>query len=382
MTEIPIQTLLPSSGAVPLNAYDPQSRAGYTAWDLDDEARFSIVVPNDYHIGSDFYLRLHESSNASSASHRWQVTTLLLRPGIHNTDELTKVETHIQEFESSSRADRLTLRTFAVTGSGAAGCVSDAPIQATDILAITMKRIAASTNEDPNPIRLFDVSLETATSETALSQCAGRVGTIVDSVRDLFNEATGGFLSDDLILRSINRCQQELAQENYWRREAWVRAASGVSEVELLSALPDYQDIHQAHFSGCDHPMAALPGFREYQELKTGALAPGVPEYYLIQNNKMYVWPPPQSDLSSGYRIYHSYMPEELTCSSVNPNPSIPRAHDMIFVYFTLKQAFLRDRHAPGADVKFQEYLRLYEMEKQRLLGEGDPPLLALRSYR
>jgi hypothetical protein len=75
-------------------------------------------------------------------------------------------------------------------------------------------------------------------------------------------------------------------------------------------------------------------------------------------------------------------MPEELTCSSVNPNPSIPRAHDMIFVYFTLKQAFLRDRHAPGADVKFQEYLRLYEMEKQRLLGEGDPPLLALRSYR
>jgi len=382
MTEIPIQALVPSSGAVPSNAYDPVSQAGYTAWELDDEARFSLVVPDDYHTGSDFFVRIEESSASASARHRWHVTTLLLRPGIHNTDETSKVETHAQEYESSSGVDRLTNRTFAVTGSGQVGCVSDAPIQPGDVLSFTIKRMAASTNEDQYPIRLFDVSHETATSETAVSLCAGRVGTIIDSVRDLFNEATGGFLSDDIILRSINRCQQEIAQENYWRREAWIPAVSGGSYVELLSALPDYQDIHQVHFSGSDHPMASLPGFREYQELKTGSNAPGVPEYYLVQNGRMYVWPPAQNDVSSGYRIYYSYMLEELTCSSINPNPPIPRAHDMIFVYFALKQAFLRDRHAPGADVKFQEYVRLYEMEKQRLLGEGDPPLLALRSYR
>jgi hypothetical protein len=96
----------------------------------------------------------------------------------------------------------------------------------------------------------------------------------------------------------------------------------------------------------------------------------------------MYVWPPPDVDLQSGYCLYHSYLPDELTCSSANPNPPLPKAHDMVFVYFTLKQAFLRDRHAPGADTKFNEYSRLYEQEKQNLLGEADPPGMSLRCYR
>jgi hypothetical protein len=54
----------------------------------------------------------------------------------------------------------------------------------------------------------------------------------------------------------------------------------------------------------------------------------------------------------------------------------------MLFVYFVLKQAFLRDRHAPGAEIKFQEYSQLYEQAKQNLLGEKDPPKMALRPYR
>jgi len=215
-----------------------------------------------------------------------------------------------------------------------------------------------------------------------MSECSGRVGNIIDTVRDLFNETAAGFLSDDFILRAMNRCQQEIAQENYWRRETWVPSASGQNEVDLLTAIPDYQDIHQARFSGQGQPMTPLPSFREYQELNTRSNSPGIPEYYVVQNNRLYVWPPPQSDPASGYCLYHSYLPADLTCSSGNPNPPIPKAHDMVFVYFTLQQAFLRDRHAPGADVKFQEYSRLYEQEKQRLLAAGEPPVLAVRSYR
>jgi hypothetical protein len=180
-----------------------------------------------------------------------------------------------------------------------------------------------------------------------MTECSGRVGNIIDTVRDLFNETAAGFLSDDFILRAMNRCQQEIAQENYWRLETWVPAASGQNEVNLLTAIPDYQDVHQARFSGQDQPMTPLPSFREYQELNTGSNSPGIPEYYVVQNNRLYVWPPPQSDLASGYCLYHSYLPADLTCSSGNPNPPIPKAHDMVFVYFTLQQAFLRDRHAP-----------------------------------
>jgi hypothetical protein len=54
----------------------------------------------------------------------------------------------------------------------------------------------------------------------------------------------------------------------------------------------------------------------------------------------------------------------------------------MVFVHFVLQEAFLRDRHAPGADTKFHEFRNLYEQEKQDLLGEGDTSHMLLRPYR
>jgi hypothetical protein len=226
------------------------------------------------------------------------------------------------------------------------------------------------------------MNTEIYVNETTLSNCAGRAAFIVDTVRDLFNESGGGFLSDEFILRSINRCQKELAQEDYWRRESWIGCVARAGRIDLLTAIPDYQRIHQVYFSGCSEPMTALGSFREYEELKTSSIVVGIPQYYIIQNTAMYVWPAPAEDLQSGFCVYHSYLPADITCTPINPDPPIPRAHDTVFVHYVLKEAFLRDRHAPGADIKFQEYSALYEREKQKLLGEGDPSNLSVRSYR
>lgn len=214
------------------------------------------------------------------------------------------------------------------------------------------------------------------------SACTGRVGKIAEAVRDLFNESTGGFLPDGFILRSMNRCLQDLAQEDYWRTETWIPSYADCDRTDLSATIPGYQRLHQVYFNGQRHPMTPLGSFREYEELKTRSASSGCPEYYVVQNDALFVWPPPSTDLESGFCLYHSYLPEELTCSDENPNPPIPTAHDSVFVYYVLKEAFLRDRHAPGADVKFQEYSMLYEKEKQKLLGEGSPPNLAVRSYR
>ncbi len=218
--------------------------------------------------------------------------------------------------------------------------------------------------------------------DTRVSECEGRVGAIIDTTRDLFNEATGGFLTDAFILRNINRCQQDIAQEDYWRCETWIPSVAGTNEIALLMRIPEYQHVFQLHFEGNSDPLTPLGSFQEYLELRADSNAPGMPQHYVLQNNTLFVWPPPDKDSESGFCVYHSYLPDDLTCSAANPDPSIPRAHDMTFVYFVLKQAFLRDRHAPGADMKFQEYSGLYDREKQKLLAAGDPPGLALRSYR
>lgn len=382
MAVISVETLIPSSGAVPSNGYDPLSIAGFTEWEIGDQAGFSIVVPETYRAGNDFFLRIQESSPSAYLRHKWQVKTFLMRAGVNVTDEPTVTETGAVECQSASTSDQLTTRTIAVTGASQPGQVGGTAISSGDVLCFALQRISASVQEDPARIKIFDLSLTVRVDDTAESDCAGRVGNIVDTVRDLFNEATGAFLPDNFILRSINRCQQDIAQHDYWRREAWLPATSGTNRIDLLEAIPGYQDVHQVYFSGQSNPMAPLGSFEEYEELKTGSNATATPECYVVQNDAMYVWPPPAADQDSGFCMYHSYLPDDLTCSEENPTPPIPRAHDMLFVYFTLKQAFLRDRHAPGAEAKFQEYSQLYEQAKQNLLGEKDPPKLSLRPYR
>ena len=143
----------------------------------------------------------------------------------------------------------------------------------------------------------------------------------MDSVRDLFNESSEAFISDEFILRSINRCLQDIAQEDYWRAETWVPAAAGVNQIDLTEALPDYQSLHQVRFSGGASPMVSLGSYKEYDELRAASNSPGIPEYYVIQNNTLFVWPPPAADLPSGFFLYHSYLPDDLTCSPENPDP-------------------------------------------------------------
>jgi hypothetical protein len=377
-----IDKLIPTAGAEPGEGYDPVSLAGFSLWDVGDEARFSLVVPDTYVAGNDFFLDILESTPAVSSRHQWQVCTLLIRPGVHVTDEQTITQICSCEFQASSPGDELRLRMLQVSGAAGAGKVNGLPIQPGDYLSWVLKRIPASQHEDSDPIKVFDLSLEIKIDNTAVSGFPGRVGRIIDTVRDLFNEANGGFLSDEFIIRSMNRCLQDLAQDDYWRTETWIPSSSGVNRVDLLAAIPDFQALHQVRYRGANSPMAALGSYVEYDEVRTACNTPGVPEYYVLQNTNLLVWPPPGSDSPSGFCVYHSYLPAALGCSQADANPPVPKAHDMVFVYFVLRQAFLRDRHAPGADGKFQEYSLLYDRAKQALLGQGEPALLSLRPRR
>jgi len=70
MPEIPINTLLPSTAAVPSSEYDPVSQAAYTSWEVGDEAHFSVAVPPAYRLGSDLAVRLQESTPSPYRLHR------------------------------------------------------------------------------------------------------------------------------------------------------------------------------------------------------------------------------------------------------------------------------------------------------------------------
>lgn len=382
MSRIAIDKVIPTTGAVPQEDYDPVSHAGFTLWEAGDEACFSLVVPDTYVTGNDFSLQILESSPSPALSHKWQVNTSLIRPGVHVTDEQTFSEICSSQFQSSPIADRLFRRTIVVTGAQSAGTVNGLAIQSGDLLCLTLTRIAASQDEDPQPIKVLDLSLDVSMGIGPVSGHPGRIGHIIDTVRDLFNEGSGGFISDDFILRTVNRCLQDLAQHDYWRTETSIPCESEVYRVDLTAAIPSFQSVHQVRYHGSASPMTCLGSYVEFDQMRSAGTASGIPEYYVVQNTDLLVWPPPASGSESGFSVYHSYVPADLACSDGNVNPPIPRAHDMVFVYFVLKQAFLRDRHAPGADGKFQEYTLLYDRAKQALLGQSEAPVLSLRPHR
>ena len=153
MSRITIDKLIPTTGAVPEESYDTVSLVGFTLWETGDEARFSLVVPDTYNSGNDFSVQILESSPSSALNHKWQVTTSLIRPGVHVTGDQTVSEVCSSEFRSSPVADRLTPRNITVTGASSSGTVNGLAIQAGDFLSWTLTRIVASQADDPEPIK-------------------------------------------------------------------------------------------------------------------------------------------------------------------------------------------------------------------------------------
>jgi hypothetical protein len=210
----------------------------------------------------------------------------------------------------------------------------------------------------------------------------GRILNIVSTVRDLFNDASAGFISDGFIVGCINRCLADLAQEGYWVSQTWLPCVESEPKINIIELVPNFQSICQMYFQGSQTPMTALAGFQEYSESALGAGASGTPEAYSVLGDSIYVWPSPSITLEQGYYLHYSYNPAQMDDPPSDRDPPIPQAHDIVFVYFALRLAYLRDRHAPGGDTKFIEYSRLYAEEKQKILAARHSQNMALRPYR
>jgi len=382
MDYVSVESLLPLSNPAPSHAYDPVSAAAYTEWQLLDEAMFYLAIPNAYVPRSDLFLEIDEASVSMSLNHAWEVAATLLRPSLPVGSLDTGRQTAQLEYASSDSSLQLSRRVIQATGGEKPGCIGGEPMQSGDLLCLVLRRVPAAPPEDPLPLRVFNIKAGIQLSETRVSDCPGRLGYIIDSVRDLFNEASQGFITDEFILRSVNRCVRELAQEGYWCRETVIAAEAGVCNIDIRSVMPDLQDIYQVCFQRPEQIMECVGSFREFTSLRCTIPGAGRPQFYTVQGNTLYVWPPPSEDAEAGFIVFHSYLPPEIHCTAQAVEPPVPPAYDPMLARYALKEAFLRDRSSPEADAKFQQYSAMYEEDKQRLLGEIAPPTVSLRPSR
>lgn len=380
MRALPIDGLFTTSLPSPANSRDIDTQAVVTLWEAGDEAGFSIDVPPDYLPGSDLFLTMDEAQAPAGLSHSWTVKCLLARNSVG--ENLNLSETSVHSFVAETQEGSIVTRRMKVTGAVNPGTLDNRSILPGDRLGFFVKRSDDPSDAGSPTIRLFNISLEYADSRSGATERPGRLGQIVETVRDLFNEQDAGFLADDFILRSINRCQQDIAMEGYWRTRSWIPLQAGQDVIEMLACLPGYVDVYEVCYGPQRWPLKSLSSLKSLKRLKTVMDYQGTPEYYLIENNKLLIAPAPVHSLSQGLMLYHSYCPPDLSFHDTNPNPDIPRSFDQLFAYFALSQAFLKDRSAPGADVKFHEYNTLYQNHKNRLLAAAAPGSASLRPAR
>jgi hypothetical protein len=336
-------------------------------------------VPDDFDTAGSISLRFDELVPSSAFAYSWETTTGVRKNG-SNPGDVSSTAQNSASFDSYNAVTSGSIVTRSMSVNQ-----DDLAIAPGDIVSV---RLEYSCVEDkPCPEHLLTLAYRVVTLEgeptvpTPVS--SGRLAEITREARDLFNEEAGVFLSDEFVVRAVNSCVRDIARENYWSAETWIAAIEGQDTIDVSQAIPDAQEIHRIWFRDVATPMTRLETFDALIEISRQCPKTGVPEYYLARDNLIRIVPGPSLNLEHGFYVHYSRIPRPLGLSlGDRAEPPVPRSYDSLFTLFVLRQAFLRDRNAPGADLKFREYSQLYEIEKRRLLESAQPASVKLRTLR
>ena len=376
--EIAITAMVPSSGAVPQNAVDPTSSISYQVWELNDQAGFNFQVPQGYPTGTDFVLKIWEATNGVSGvsgNHQWGASVVLVQPGVNIFGAATLSEDFSGQFMAPTTSGQMVVSELTITNSGQ---IDSTPIQADDMISVLLTRIAASSGEDPSSIYVGNMTVAVDIPLTT-SVCAGDIGWVIDSVRDQFEGADSGFMTNAFIIRQINEASQVMAINGVWAKDTWVNLYSGSGDYPLLNHIPDFVEPLACVFSGSTVPLEPFGSYDEYWNYMIANSDPtGDPTRVLIQGSTMRLAPIPDASVSSGVRVSHFYLPDDISCLST----TLPVAKSFRNVYseFVLHRAYERDSEADEYKAKkSQQHYNMFEKRCGDLVSAHEPLVMTTR---
>jgi len=218
--------------------------------------------------------------------------------------------------------------------------------------------------------------------------CTGRVGSIITRVLYLFNDEDQRFLNDTLLVAWCNECQRQIAIRGFFEKDTNISIVGGQESYDLASLVADLEDViaviyngSDASSKGDDELLTPITSWQAYRNILAASSTQTRPYGYYLQGATMYLAPVPTQSLSNGITIHHSYIPSDLGCTS-NTTPATPSAHDIVYVYFCLMNAYARDRHSPLAQQQVAYYQQMFQRELAVLLATRYQPGDRLRSNR
>lgn len=265
------------------------------------------------------------------------------------------------------------------TGDHYYGIYLDDPAEAPlDLVASTAENYCLASEATGNSVDFgiavtgdyqIECRFELALEPQPISNCTGRVGSIIDKVIARSNDYKMDMAVPSEIIDSIVDCMREIAKKGYWKKTTTVTLIAGTGDYDLLDEVEDVEEVLEIRQTTDSLTQSYIVlhtrsdfEYKKNQYISGYRLRADIAGWALIEDNTLTLYPVPDGTVAS-IAVDHTYCPEDVDCLS-NTTPRIPKAHDAIFMHFALRELADKDH---GRD-NWQQLYQLHDGRYQRAL--------------
>lgn len=186
---------------------------------------------------------------------------------------------------------------------------------------------------------------------------------VINRVTRKFGDEAGVQITDADIVRWINDAQFQIAISNEGLLETTVTTDVFQGQAEY-DAPADMSVLRSLAFKGFRVKYMSFAEFNEYIDgfdapPGIGPYGPGIPEIFMVWNNKITLFPKPDRDIVGGLKVYYVKQPTQVTLPA--DVLTVPVQYHLAVVDYVLQQAYELDEDLEKSNyskAKFDETMR------------------------
>lgn len=193
---------------------------------------------------------------------------------------------------------------------------------------------------------------------------------VVTRVKRIFGDEAGVQITDEDIIRWTNDAQQDIALNNEQLMQA-IATADAVQNQAEYDVPADFAVLKFLMYKGFRLKKMSFQEFNEYIDGFTAdpgisPYGPGIPEIFMVWENKITVFPKPQESLTGGFKIYYIKTPPSV--GNLADGLTVPLQYHNAVVDYCLQKAYELDEDYQKSAAKKQEFtdatMKLNDREK------------------
>lgn len=168
---------------------------------------------------------------------------------------------------------------------------------------------------------------------------------VITRVKRKFGDEGSVQVTDADIIRWINDAQHQIAIANEGLLET-VGTADVIQNQPEYDCPPDMSVLRSLSFKGYRVKYMSFAEFNEYidgfsADPGISPYGPGIPEIFMVWNNKITLFPKPDRDVTAGLKIYYVRQPTQVSLPA--DDLSVPIAYHNSVVDYVMQQAYELD---------------------------------------